>query len=167
MDQTSSGKPESASQHEFVSPNASDQARLFIAKGRTIMYDPAMKPAVKAAITGAKDLASGIAMYVTQLVAKLEDKMGQLSDEDFLMVVSHLCGSMVDLAKSLGDPSAQDSSAMVKQCVQQVMQIHAQGDQQQDPNAQADPSAPPDPSQAAPMSQFGPQATPQMQGPPQ
>jgi len=165
VDQTSSGSPPSASPHEFVSPNASDQARLFIAKGRTIMYDPAMKPAVRAAITGAKDLASGIAMYVTQLVAKLEDKMGQLSEEDFLTVVSHLCGSMVDLAKSLGDPDAQDSSAAVKACVQKVMEIHAQGQNQ---NAQPpDPNA--DPSQAPPMSQFGgaPQGPPQMQGPPQ
>lgn len=123
------------------------------------MYDPAMKPAVRAAITGAKDLASGIAMYVTQLVAKLEDKMGQLSEEDFLTVVSHLCGSMVDLAKSLGDPEAQDSSTAVKACVQKVLQIHQQGEGEQGPPEEGQGDA--DPSQAPPMAQFAPQGPPQ------
>lgn len=128
------------------------------------MYDPGMKKAVQAAIAGGKDLPTGVAMFVVHMIAKLEEKMGQLSDDDYQQVAAHLCGSLVSLAKDLGDPTAQDTSAIVQQCIQQVMQIYQQQEGEQGPPDEGQGDV--DPSQAPPMAQFGgpPQAP---QGPPQ
>lgn len=159
--------PESASPHDFVSPQASPAARMMIAKGRQIIFDPKMKQAVHSAIAGTKDLATGIATYVTYLVSKLEEKMGQLNDQDFQQVIAHLCGTMVEVAQQMGEPTAQqNSSGIVKQAIQAAMQMHQQGGQGDPSQQQGSPQAP-DPSQqppqgGSPMGQFSPP-----QGPPQ
>lgn len=134
--------PESASEYEFVSKDASDTARQYIARGRMVLYDPGMKDAVRAAITGAQSLADGCAAYIVQLIQKLEEKMGPLEEADYQMVVAHLAGSMVEMAQSLGDPEAEDGQSAVQSIIQAAMSM-GQGQSEQAPPPQG------------PMAQFG------------
>lgn len=118
-----------------------------------------MAPAVRSALGGTQDIATGIATFVVQMVARLQEKMGDLQPQDVQAVVAHLVGSMVLMAQHLKEPSAtKDPQGVTKRAIQIAMQM-LQG-QQGDPS-QAQPNQPPQPPQGAqaPMGQF--QSAPQ------
>jgi hypothetical protein len=153
------GLPPSASKGEFVSQGASPIARKFIAKGRLVLYDPKMKDAVRAAFEGTQSLADGIAAFVVQMMHKLEENMGQLGQTDYSMVVAHLVGSMVDMARTLQEPDAVNNTAQVTtDAVHKVLEMDSQDDPQNEQNQDQPPQGaeqpPPDQPQQ-PLAQFG------------
>lgn len=148
--------PPSAMKGEYMPPNASPKVQKYVAQARVIMYAPQAQQALRAAITGSQDLASSAAPFIASLVMKLEDKMGPLSDQEYLQVVSILAASVAHLAHDMHDPAAQLPSDATMQITKAVMQLH-----QQQKGAQ--PQQPP-PQQQAPQGSAPPQAMPQPQG---
>lgn len=147
------------SKTEFISPKASPVARKFIVAARAILYSVQMTSAIKQMMTGADSLEKSAAPFIATLVMKLQAKMGPLSPQDLPMVVYHICGSVADLAKELGDPAAKDTH---KLCARLMMAVKAILDGQhpgQPPQASAPPGSPPGPGQPSPP----PAAAPPMQ----
>lgn len=121
----------------FVDPNLSPDVQKFILAARTLLYK--MGDHLKQAITGAHNLADGVATLLVQLVTNLESRMGELEPPALEKVFVHLAGPVVDIAKREGDPDAQNTQQAVTEIVGKAMELMANqegGDDQQ----QGDPS---------------------------
>lgn len=105
---------------DFMSPDASDKARLYILRGRTLLYANNGE-AMKHAILDGKNFADGAAHIVAMIIAGLMQKMGPLNGDDLKMVVMHLAGTIVEAAKKMGAP-AMANDQMAGQAVQAVIQ---------------------------------------------
>jgi len=132
---------------DFVPPDISDDAREFVTRCREMIYSEKFLPVVQQALTGANDLASGVAPVILQLITAAEDKMGPLSDEDFQKVAQSLAGTLVGLAKMMGDPDAEDIPSAVQEVMAQVSDMTSE----ENATAQApDGGMPPAPAEPAP-----------------
>ena len=154
---------------ELIADNASEAAKDFIVTARAMMYDDRAEEAVKKALTGTAALADGIVPFLAMTIQGIEGKQGELSDMDRQVVAIHLAGSMVDLAKELGDPDA-DKPGLAQEIAGRVMEMLAKNPQggnggqggapmqpgpggpPPDPNA-PDPNAPPPGPQPRPLLQ--------------
>lgn len=150
---------------ELIADNASEAAKDFIVTARAMMYDDRAEEAVKKALTGTAALADGIVPFLAMTIQGIESKQGELSDLDRQVVAIHLAGSMIDLAKELGDPDA-DKPGLAEEIAGRVMDMLAKNPQggqggapvqapPPDPNAPpVDPNAPPPgPPQPRPLLQ--------------
>lgn len=122
---------------DFMSPDASDKARLYILRGRTLLYANKGE-AMKHAILDGKDFADGAAHIVAMIIAGLMQKMGPLNGDDLKMVVMHLAGTIVEAAKKMGAPSLANDQ-MAGQAVRAVIQKTAALLQQMGQGRQAPP----------------------------
>lgn len=147
--------PQNSSKGEFIAPQASPLARQFIAQGRVIIYNPQMAPALRAALTGTNTLAKGAAVFIVQLIQRLSDKLGPLTDADFQMVVAHFAGTIANMASHLNDPDAKDPSKAAKSIIGAVMVLHQSSGQQPGGVPPGPPGAPPaGPSAGPPLGQL-------------
>jgi hypothetical protein len=139
----------------YVDPNLSPDTQKFILAARTLLYK--MGDHLKQAITGAHNLADGVATLLVQLVSNLESRMGELQPPDLEKVFVHLAGPVVDIAKREGDPDAQNTQQAVTEIVGKAMEMMANQEGQE---GQSDP----DQDQGQDMQQGAPQGPPQPQG---
>lgn len=145
---------------EFISPQASPAARKFIVAARAILYSVQMTSAIKQMMTGSDSLEKSAAPFIATLVMKLQAKLGPLTPQDLPMVVYHICGSVADLAKALGDPAASDTQKLCARLMTAVKAILDGQHPGQPPQASpGSPSVPgqspsPPPAAAPPMQQL-------------
>lgn len=138
---------------EHIDSNASPKARQYIKAARNVLYSVKMLPVIKQMITGGKTLVKGCAPFVANMVMKMESKMGPLEQQDEAMLILHICGSIVDMAKELHDPEVKNSTkqvvAQMMLAVHQMMGGQTGQPQQPSPLGQMQPQqgAPPPPQQ--------------------
>ena len=90
---------------DFVDPNASEEAKLAILSARALMYSQDGR-VVMQAIEGSGSLVDGSVPIIAMVINSVEEKLGQLSDQDLMSVIAHLAGTVVEIARDLGDPEA-------------------------------------------------------------
>ena len=96
---------------------------------RRLIYSEEFTPIVQQALTGAGNLIDGVVPVLMEIIARAQDKLGPLSDEDFNTVATHLAGTLVSTAKILGDPDAEDAQSAVEGIVGKMAEL-AQGAEQ-------------------------------------
>lgn len=132
---------------DFIAPDVSDEVRDFIQACRKMIYSEEFTPIVQQALTGAGSLTDGVVPVLVELVTRAEDKLGPLSDQDQMTVITHLAGTLVSTAKMLGDPDAEDGRSAVEAIVDAVSGMLDQGAPQEEPPA-------PETAPAAPLAQL-------------
>lgn len=96
---------------DFIAPGTPPNVVKFILAARAMMYSgPEDDPGkiIKGAITGSNNLVQGAAPVIAMVVSGLESKLGELPENELLVVATHLAGTVVEVAKAMGDPSVQD-----------------------------------------------------------
>lgn len=99
---------------EFIAPNASPEARKFILAARGMMYSAGDGEMLKQAIIGAQSLSFSAVPFIAMVIQTVEQKLGELSPNDLLVVAMHLAGTVVDIAAEQGDPEAQNKQDAVE-----------------------------------------------------
>ena len=90
---------------DFMAPTTTDEAKRAILAGRALMY-ASEGEIILQAIEGANSLINGSAPLIAMVIQSVEDKVGQLTDEDLLATATHLAGTVVEIARDRGDPEA-------------------------------------------------------------
>lgn len=109
---------------DFIAPNTSDEAKRAILAARALMYSNDGQ-IVMQAIEGANSLVDGSAPIIAMVINSVEDKLGQLADDDLPDVAFHLAGTIVEIARDMGDPEAleQDGRYAAEEITDAVMDI--------------------------------------------
>lgn len=113
---------------DFIAPDASREAKKAILAIRTLMYageEGQEGEIIKRAISGSDSLVDGSIPMIAMVVSSAEQKLGQLSPQDLEVVVTHIAGTIVEIARDLGDPEAmaEDGRTATDEITDGVMEV--------------------------------------------
>ena len=113
---------------DFIDPNTPLVAKKFILASRAMLYagDKGQEgEAIIRAITGSSSLVDGSVPILAMVIENVESKLGDLSDADLRVVAVHLAGTIVEIAKEMGDPEAkvEDGKRALMEITQGVMDV--------------------------------------------
>jgi len=113
---------------DFIDPNTPLAAKKFILASRAMLYagDKGQEgEAIIRAITGSSSLVDGSVPILAMVIENVESKLGDLSDADLRVVAVHLAGTIVEIAKEMGDPEAkvEDGKRALMEITQGVMDV--------------------------------------------
>lgn len=113
---------------DFIDPNTPLVAKKFILASRAMLYagDEGQEgEAIIRAITGSGSLVDGSVPILAMVIENVESKLGNLSDADLRVVAVHLAGTIVEIAKEMGDPEAraEDGKRALMEITQGVLDV--------------------------------------------
>lgn len=113
---------------DFIDPNTPLAAKKFILASRAMLYagDKGQEgEAIIRAITGSSSLVDGSVPILAMVIENVESKLGDLSDADLRVVAVHLAGTIVEIAKEMGDPEAkvEDGKRALMEITQGVLDV--------------------------------------------
>lgn len=92
---------------DFIDPNATEEAKLAILSARALMYSQEGR-VIMQAIEGSNSLVDGSVPIIAMVINSVEEKLGELSGQDLMSVIAHLAGTVVEIARDMGDPEAME-----------------------------------------------------------
>lgn len=113
---------------DFIDPNTPLAAKKFILASRAMLYagDKGQEgEAIIRAITGSSSLVDGSVPILAMVIENVESKLGDLSDADLRVVAVHLAGTIVEIAKEMGDPEAkvEDGKRALMEITQGILDV--------------------------------------------